>query len=91
MDEIDAAVNKFQPVTPDHEFYVNFENLRGEFQEREVMRILNVEKTQGQYRFNYQPNRKNKTMLFLAGFLGELISRNSLTRNTYLIEKKTGL
>lgn len=70
MDEIDAAVNKFQPVTPDHEFYVNFENLRGEFQEREVMRILNVAKIDGQYRFNYQPNRKNKTMLFLAGMRG---------------------
>ena len=31
------------------------------------------------------------TQLFLAGFLGELISRNSPTRNSYLIEKKTGL
>jgi hypothetical protein len=30
------------------------------------------------------------TMLFLAGFLGELISRNSSTRNAYLIEKKLG-
>jgi glycosyltransferase involved in cell wall biosynthesis len=29
--------------------------------------------------------------LFLAGFLGELISRNSSSRNTYLIEEKTGL
>jgi glycosyltransferase involved in cell wall biosynthesis len=29
------------------------------------------------------------TMLFLAGFLGELIMRNSPVRNTYLIEKKT--
>ena len=31
------------------------------------------------------------TMLFLAGFLGELIARNSPTRNSYLIEKKKGL
>ena len=31
------------------------------------------------------------TMLFLAGFLGELISRNSPNRNSYLIEKKKGL
>lgn len=30
------------------------------------------------------------TQLFLAGFLGELISRNSNDRNSYLIEKKTG-
>lgn len=29
--------------------------------------------------------------LFLAGFIGELISRNSAARNTYLVEKKTGL
>lgn len=28
------------------------------------------------------------SMLFLAGFLGELICRNSSTRNTYLIEKE---
>jgi hypothetical protein len=29
--------------------------------------------------------------LFLAGFIGELISRNSQSRNSYLIEKKEGL
>jgi glycosyltransferase involved in cell wall biosynthesis len=29
--------------------------------------------------------------LFLAGFIGELISRNSPNRNSYIIEKKTGL
>lgn len=29
--------------------------------------------------------------LFLAGFIGELISRNSAARNSYLVEKKTGL
>jgi uncharacterized membrane protein YidH (DUF202 family) len=28
------------------------------------------------------------TLLFIAGFLGELISRNSPTRNQYLIEKE---
>jgi hypothetical protein len=31
------------------------------------------------------------TQLFLAGFLGELISRNSAERNSYLIEEKLGL
>ena len=31
------------------------------------------------------------TQLFLAGFIGELISRNSSSRNHYLIETKTGL
>jgi glycosyltransferase involved in cell wall biosynthesis len=29
--------------------------------------------------------------LFLAGFIGELISRNSSSRNSYLIQEKTGL
>ena len=29
--------------------------------------------------------------LFLAGFIGELIARNSSSRNTYMIETKTGL
>jgi hypothetical protein len=29
--------------------------------------------------------------LFLAGFLGELIARNSASRNTYLIETKAGV
>jgi hypothetical protein len=31
------------------------------------------------------------TQLFLAGFIGELISRNSAERNNYLIETKIGL
>jgi glycosyltransferase involved in cell wall biosynthesis len=31
------------------------------------------------------------TQLFLAGFIGELISRNSTERNTYLIEEKAGV
>ena len=31
------------------------------------------------------------TQLFLAGFLGELIARSSPDKNSYLVEKKTGL
>lgn len=31
------------------------------------------------------------TQLFLAGFIGELIARNSTERNSYLIEEKAGL
>jgi hypothetical protein len=70
LEEIDAAVNKFQPVTPMHPFYVNFDNVRGDFQERDVMRILNVSILNNQYVFNYQPNQSNKTLLFLAGMRG---------------------
>jgi len=70
MDEIDAAVDKFNPVTPDHPFYTDFKNLRGDFQEREVMRILNVSKVDGKYVFNQKANQFNKTLLFLAGMRG---------------------
>jgi hypothetical protein len=70
MDEIDAAVNKFEPVTPDHPFYTDFKNLRGEFTEREVMRMLNVRKRGGKYTFNDAANQENKTLLFLAGMRG---------------------
>ena len=31
------------------------------------------------------------TQLFLAGFIGEMISRNSPERNSYLIEDKAGI
>src|SRR5579862_4026277 len=31
------------------------------------------------------------TQLFVTGFISELISRNSLSRNSYLVEKRTGL
>jgi hypothetical protein len=31
------------------------------------------------------------TQIFLAGFLGELMSRNSSDRNHYLIEQKAGI
>jgi hypothetical protein len=31
------------------------------------------------------------TQLFLAGFLGELIARNSSDRNHYLIDQKAGI
>jgi len=69
--EIDAAVNKFMPVTPDHPFYVDFKDLRGDFQERKVMKILNVSmNVEGRYYFDYQTNPYNRTMLFLAGMRG---------------------
>jgi hypothetical protein len=69
--EIDAAVNKFMPVTPEHSFYVDFKDLRGDFQERKVMKILNVSiNPEGRYYFDHQVNPYNKTMLFLAGMRG---------------------
>lgn len=70
LESIDAAVNKFQPVTPDHPFYVNFDDVRGDFKSKELMQILNVRVQQSSYTFNYLPNQHNKTLLFLAGMRG---------------------
>ena len=70
LSEIDAAVNKFVPVTPEHPFYVNFENMRGDFQEREVMKSLNVWQKDNAYVFDDAANQNNKTLLFLAGMRG---------------------
>lgn len=70
LSEIDSAVNKFQPVTPDHPFYVNFDHVRGDFQESELMSMLNVRLENGQYKFDYQANRSNQTIVFLAGMRG---------------------
>lgn len=70
IEEIDAAVNKFEPVTPDHDFYVSFENVRGDYQERNVFRIMNVIRDGGKPVFNAHVNRANKTLLFLAGMRG---------------------
>ncbi len=71
LTEIDAAVNKFMPVTPEHPFYVDFKDLRGDFQERKVMKILSVSTSEDcRHSFDYQANPYNKTMLFLAGMRG---------------------
>lgn len=70
LNEIDQAVNKFEPVTPDHPFYTDFEGVRSSFQQREVFRILNVEEKDSHYIFNADINRVNKTFLFLAGMRG---------------------
>ncbi len=70
LEEIDQAVNKFQPVTPDHAFYVDFKDLRGEFQEKLVMNALNVRRKNNAYVFDDAANKTNKTLLFLAGMRG---------------------
>lgn len=70
LEEIDAAVDKFSPITPDHPFYVDFKDLRGDFQERQVMRILNARKVDGLYRYDAEVNIGNTTLLFLAGMRG---------------------
>ncbi len=68
--EIDAALDKFAPIEPTHEFYVDFQGLRGDFQDRRLLNMLNVEKQGNRYTYNHEINRRNKTFLFLAGMRG---------------------
>lgn len=71
LDEIDAALNKFQPVTPKHDFFVELNDLRGDFKEKEVVQVLNVSTDENnRYIYNWQVNQFNKTLLFLAGMRG---------------------
>lgn len=70
LEEIDAAVDKFQPILPTNPFYVNFDNARGDFQARNLMRMLNVAMRDGRYVFNDKVNQHNKTLVFLAGMRG---------------------
>lgn len=68
--EVDNALDKFEPVSPDHPFFVDFKEVRGDFQDKEIYRMLNVRHQNNQYTYDSQVNRLNKTLLFLAGMRG---------------------
>jgi hypothetical protein len=66
--EVDNAVRLDVPITPDHEFYTDFSDVRGDFEDRMIYKTLNVHpKT---FIFNRQVNQTNKVLLFLAGMRG---------------------
>ncbi len=67
-EEIDNAVRFDVPISPDHEFYTDFADVRGDFEDRTIYKVLNVNpKT---LEFNSEINQGNKTLLFLAGMRG---------------------
>lgn len=67
-EEIDNAVRFDVPISPDHEFYTDFADVRGDFEDRTIYKVLNVNpKTLA---FNSEINQGNKTLLFLAGMRG---------------------
>lgn len=68
--EIDQAVKFNEPIGPDHEFYTDFSKVRGDFQERIVYRILNVDTSGGGFRFNSELNGGEKKLFFLGGMRG---------------------
>ncbi|HNG90988.1 MAG TPA: hypothetical protein PK858_12310, partial [Saprospiraceae bacterium] len=66
--EVDNAVRLDVPITPDHPFYTDFSDVRGDFEDRMIYRTLNVNpKT---FVFNREANLGNKVLLFLAGMRG---------------------
>lgn len=66
--EVDNAVRLDVPITPDHEFYTDFSDVRGDFEDRMIYKTLNVHpKT---FVFNREANQGNKVLLFLAGMRG---------------------
>ena len=66
--EIDSAVQFNIPVGPDHEFFTDFSQVRGDFEEKVVYKNLNVNPQT--FTFNPDANLANKTLLFLTGMRG---------------------
>lgn len=68
LEEVDNAVRFDIPIAPDHPFFTDFTDVRGDFEDKMIYRSLNVNpKT---FEFNRNVNGLNKTLLFLAGMRG---------------------
>lgn len=70
LEEIDQAVRSNDPIPPDHEFYTNFSDLRGDYKDKIVYRNLNVRLRKGRCIFDAALNSRNKCLLFLGGMRG---------------------
>lgn len=70
LEEIDQAVRFNDPISPEHEFYTEFSDLRGDFEEKLIYKNLNVRLRNGRYHFDARLNSKNKALLFLGGMRG---------------------
>ncbi len=66
--EVDSAVRFDIPVSPKDGFFVDFNEVRGDFEERLVYKSLNVHPQNFDY--NITANRFNKTLLFFGGMRG---------------------
>lgn len=66
--EIDNAVRFNEPIAATHPFFTDFNDVRGDFQDRLVYRALNVDSKN--FTFDLSANANNKTLLFLAGMRG---------------------
>ncbi|MEM6316252.1 MAG: hypothetical protein AAF960_01205 [Bacteroidota bacterium] len=68
FEEIDNAVRLDIPINFEHEFFTDFSDVRGDFEDKMIYRSLNVNPRTLKY--NFRQNSYNKTLLFLAGMRG---------------------
>jgi hypothetical protein len=66
--EVDTAVRFDVPIGSDHEFFTDFSDVRGDFEDRMIYKALKVNPST--FIYNDQANRGNTTLLFLAGMKG---------------------
>jgi hypothetical protein len=68
--EVDQATRFTEPIGPDHAFYVEFQHVRGDFEERIVYRRLNVAQENGGFQFDPATSSSQKVLFFLGGMRG---------------------
>jgi len=68
--EINQAVNFDEPIGPDHSFFTDFSQVRGDFEEQIVYANLNVDIDGENLTFNPSINSQNKITFFLGGMRG---------------------
>ncbi len=66
--EVDNAVRFDVPITPDHPFFTDFSDVRGDFEDKVLYKSLNVDPRT--FIYNRTANIANKSLIFLAGMRG---------------------
>ncbi len=68
LEEVDNAVRFDIPISADHAFFTDFSKVRGDFEDKLIYRVLNVNSRT--FIFNRKANIHNRTLLFLSGMRG---------------------
>lgn len=68
LEEVDNAVRFDIPISADHAFFTDFSKVRGDFEDKLIYRVLNVNSKT--FVFNRKSNIHNRTLLFLSGMRG---------------------
>ncbi|MEM6264090.1 MAG: hypothetical protein AAGI38_16365 [Bacteroidota bacterium] len=68
LEDVRNAVRFNVPVGPDHEFFTDFSEVRGEFEDSVIYHSFDVDPRR--FVYNYNPRRTDKTLLFIAGMRG---------------------